>query len=73
MENDWPAGEVFVAIKKAGSSVQRVPGVIDGRALWKQQHHKTNTNPSMWEQLLEKLEWQLEALTHFFGCLVGST
>lgn len=42
MENDWPAGEVFVAIKKAGSSVQRVPGVIDGRALWKQQHHKTN-------------------------------
>lgn len=29
-----PAGEVFVAVEKAGSSVQRVPGVVDGRALW---------------------------------------
>lgn len=33
-EDDGPAREVFVAIEKAGSSVQRVPGVINCRALW---------------------------------------
>lgn len=33
-DDDWPAGEVFVAIEKAGSSIQRVPGVINSRALW---------------------------------------
>lgn len=32
-----PAGEVFIAVEKAGSTVQRVPGVVDGRTLWIQQ------------------------------------
>jgi hypothetical protein len=31
-----PAGEILVAVEKAGSSVQRVPGVVNGRALWTQ-------------------------------------
>lgn len=39
-----PAREVFVAIEKAGSSIQRVPGVINSRALLtKQQNTQVNS------------------------------
>lgn len=39
---NWPAWEVFVAIEKAGSSIQRVPGVINSGALWTKQQKTTS-------------------------------
>lgn len=72
-----PAGEILVAVEKAGSSVQRVPSVVNGRTLWTQTHRQLHLKYSAWQaKLKNKILSELNSdfsNTHLFGGLVCST